>query len=288
MDKPQCNIFKNRVLFAETQKLCCPVKIGIFDSGVGGLTVLKEAYALMPQNHFVYFGDSARFPYGTKSPKTLIKYSIENSLFLLDKGVDVILIACNTASSCALEPLQRHFSVPIIDVITPAIRKGLQATHNGRIGIIGTTALVQSKTYQKRLKEESKNDLDITLFPRACPLLISLIEENFIDTAIKKAILDFYLSPLRKHGIDTLILACTHFPLIHEDIQKAIGDTVSLINPSKACAEEVFNLYKKANSSASDKSTPGQIDFYVSDDPKRFKRAGEAFLGIPIKKVHVI
>ncbi len=252
------------------------MRIGIFDSGMGGLTVLKEALKLLPNAHFIYFGDTGRFPYGTKSPKTIEQYSIENTLFLLQKQVDVVVIACNTATSIAYPTLQKHFSVPIIDVIEPAIETALKTSSSGNIGIIGTTALVQSKVYQNKLKLMP----GISLSTQACPLLISLIEEGMSDKKIKNAILDHYLKPLKKKKIDTLILACTHFPLIQEDIQEAIGQNVQIINPSTECAKRVHKLLKNTP------ETSPQIEFYVSDDPKRFKQKGEAFLGFPIHKVH--
>lgn len=254
------------------------MKIGIFDSGVGGLTVLKALTQTLPEANFVYFGDTARFPYGTKSPETLIKHSIEIVLFLLEKNVDAIVIACNTATSAALPVLQKHFSIPIIGIIEPAIEQALSSPNARCIGIIGTNALVRSQVYQQRLSQIPQ----LVYWTKACPLLIAAIEENFDNTSIKQALLDHYLKPLKQKKIDTLILACTHFPLIKEEIQNAVGSNVRLIDPSYACAEKVKNL----SLSPTDKKTP--IEFYVSDDPKRFKQAGKAFLGIPIQKVQII
>lgn len=254
------------------------MRIGIFDSGMGGLTVLKEALKLHPNAHYIYFGDTGRFPYGTKSPETIVQYSIENTLFLLQKNVDAVIIACNTATSVASPILQKHFSVPIIDVIEPAIESALSVSPTGKIGIIGSKALVNSKVYQNKLRSMPQVSLSV----KACPLLISLIEEGLNERSLKKAILEHYLKPLRKNKIDTLILACTHFPLIQEDIHEAIGKEIRLINPSKECALRAHKLLRNTPA-----ATP-QIDFYVSDDPKRFKQAGESFLGFPIHKVHLV
>jgi glutamate racemase len=251
--------------------------IGIFDSGFGGLTVLKELLQTLPQEQFIYLGDTACLPYGTKSQKTIINYTLQNCSFLVRKGAKCIVIACNTATSMALEHVQPHFSIPIIGVIDP-LMSSLRSTF--RIGILGTRATIDSKLHQTKIQH---------LFPKAhitaiaSPLLVSLIEEGWSHHPITLLAIQEYLQPLAH--IDTLILACTHFPLIQDLIQKAIGPSVSIINPALACAKATLQTLKSLNL-LSKKTAP--TEFYVTGNPTRFKELGPQFLGHPIAHVERI
>lgn len=250
-------------------------KIGLFDSGVGGLTVLKELIASMPHESYVYFGDTARFPYGGKSQDTIIRYSIENSSFLIDQGVELIAVACHTATSLALKTLQNTFSIPVLGVIEPAVEKMIATTQNKRLGVIGTRATIASGMYQTELLKQIP---DATITACACPLFVSLIEEQITSCDILRLVIKETLKPLKGKNIDTLLLGCTHYPLLADLIQEEMGPDVQLVNPAKTFTEKLKNVKLQ--------QTPkGDSQFFVSDDPERFRAIGEAFLGIPMHSV---
>jgi glutamate racemase len=207
--------------------------IGIFDSGVGGMTVARAVEQLLPELPLLYLGDIARSPYGPKSAKTIIEYSLENSRFLVAQGAKLIIIACNTASSVATERLRQEFAVPIIEVISPAVHLALQMTEKGRIGVIGTRATIRSGAYESLILQ---NHPDYRVFSTACPLLVPLVEEGWMQKRETKMILRRYLYPLRHQQIDTLVLGCTHYPLLKHLIQPRIGKQVTLIDSSVAVA----------------------------------------------------
>lgn len=207
--------------------------IGIFDSGVGGMTVAAAVEQLLPGYPLLYLGDIARTPYGPKSARTIIDYSVENSRFLVQNGAKIIVIACNSASSVATERLRREFNLPIIEVITPAIDLAIATSHTGRIGIIGTRATIRSGVYEDKIRQQSPN---CQVFSKACPLLVPLVEEGWIAKRETKMILRRYLHDLKNQQIDTLILGCTHYPLLAPLIQARIGKKVTLIDSSKATA----------------------------------------------------
>ena len=210
--------------------------IGVFDSGIGGLTVVK---ALIEKTHslsLVYLGDTARFPYGTKSAATIVRYAIENTSFLIDQGAQIIIVACNTATAVALPCLQSLFSIPVYGVIEPAALRAVKLTKNGNIGVIGTNRTIKTRSYTKailRLLPEAQ----VTAL--ACPLLVSLIEDGCPTVEIKKLIVREYLRPLLGKNIDTLLLGCTHYPLIESLIQEELGNAVTIVDPAKTCAEIV-------------------------------------------------
>ncbi|MCX7661082.1 MAG: glutamate racemase, partial [Candidatus Omnitrophica bacterium] len=197
--------------------------LGIFDSGVGGLTVVKEIKRILPYEDIVYFGDTAHLPYGAKSKETVIRLSIENILFLLKADVKLICVACNTASSVALPFIKEHFKIPLIGVIEPAVRLAINLTKNNRIGVIGTKATIQSRTYEKVIKELNPN---IEVFSYACPLFVPFVEEGYIDGWILEKIARTYLAPLKRNRVDTLILGCTHYPLLKPLISRIMGEKV--------------------------------------------------------------
>jgi glutamate racemase len=254
-------------------------KIGLFDSGVGGLTVLKELLCSMPNQSYVYFGDTARFPYGGKSQDTIIRYSIENSNFLLQQGVELIAVACHTATSLALETLQNTFHIPVLGVIEPAVEKMVATTRNKHLGVIGTRATIASGMYQKELQKKMP-DAHITAC--ACPLFVSLIEEQITNLDILRLVVKVTLAPLKDKNIDTLLLGCTHYPLLSHIIQEEMGPDVVLVNPAKTFTDKLLLI-------TAPKPGP-KVDphFFVSDDPSRFQSIGEAFLGISMPKVQRI
>lgn len=216
--------------------------IGIFDSGVGGMTVARAVEQLLPGYPLLYLGDIARTPYGTKSARTIINYSIENTGFLLQNGAKVIVIACNTASSVATELLRQEFNMPIIEVITPAIEQAMATSKTGRIGVIGTRATIRSGVYEDKIRRQSAGH---KVFSTACPLLVPLVEEGWTNKRETKMILRRYLQELKNQQIDTLILGCTHYPLLKPLIQARIGRKVSLIDSSVATALFLKNCLEK-------------------------------------------
>lgn len=207
--------------------------IGIFDSGIGGLTVARAVEQLLPRYPLLYLGDIARTPYGTKSARTITDYSVQNTRFLIENGAEIIVIACNSAASVATEKLRREFHVPILEVITPAVASALRQSRTGRIGVIGTTATIRSGAYEQMLLAGNP---DCKVFTNACPLLVPLVEEGWTAKRETKMILRRYLYPLKNQQIDTLILGCTHYPLLKHLIQPRIGKKVRLIDSSDATA----------------------------------------------------
>ncbi len=249
--------------------------IGVFDSGVGGLTVVKELMRLLPNENIVYFGDTARVPYGIKSKETIIKFSLENILFLLKQDVKTIVIACNTSSSAALPILKRHFKIPIIGVIGPGAKEAIYATRNNRIGVIATKATINSHAYEHEIKRLNPN---IKVFNQACPLLVPLAEEGWAHRKETYDIANFYLAPFKKAGIDTLILGCTHYPLLKDVFRKVLGDSVRLIDSALQVAYETKEILATEGLLSSKKGQSKYL-FYVSDELQQFKKVAKNFLG---------
>jgi glutamate racemase len=194
--------------------------IGIFDSGVGGLTVVKQIFRRLPNEEIVYLGDTARVPYGTKSPETIKRFAVENADFLMKFKVKLIVVACNTVSSTSMDILREKFSIPIVGVIKPGAEKAVQITRNNKVGIIGTYTTVKSKAYEKEIRHFSR---DVETVSKACPLFVPLVEEGWLKEEITFSIVKKYLKPLMAKKIDTLILGCTHYPLLKSVISKVIG-----------------------------------------------------------------
>lgn len=255
--------------------------IGIFDSGIGGLTAVKEITRSLPAEDIVYFGDTARVPYGTKSPATVIKFSIENALFLLRFRVKLIVVACNTSSSYSLPVLEGNFKVPVVGVITPGAEEAVRVTASGCIGIIGTRATIQSGAYEKKIKGMNPR---LRVFSRACPLFVSLVEEGWLNDRITYKIAERYLEPFKAKKIDTLVLGCTHYPLLKKVIKKVMGGDVRLIDSAKQAANYVKETLSREGILASG-GKKGKCRFYVSDEPARFAGIGERFLGQKIRFV---
>jgi len=254
--------------------------IGVFDSGVGGLTVVKELIHQLPSEDIVYFGDTARVPYGIKSKETVIKFSIENILFLLKQDVKLICVACNTVSSVALPVIKHHFKVPIVGVITSGVREAVYATKNKRIGVIGTKGTVKSRAYETQIKQL---DPGIKVITQACPLFVPFAEEGWLSGEVVEKVAREYLKPLKAYGVDTVILGCTHYPLLKAIIKKVLGNDVALIDSAKQVAIEVKKIL--AQDGILDKGHRGRHNFYVSDNPEWFRDLAKRFLGRPVNNV---
>jgi glutamate racemase len=260
--------------------------IGIFDSGVGGLTVLKAVRQRLPRESVIYLGDTARVPYGTKSRATIERYAIEDAAFLIEKGVKMIVVACNTASAMARESLRRDFNIPFLTVLGPGARAAARATRTGRIGVIATEATIESGAYERAIREAS-GDRAIEIFSRACPLFVPLVEEGETDSQVARLVAEQYLAGLRKREIDTLVLGCTHYPLLKNVIAETMGDGVTLIDSAEAVAEETAQLLEQAGRlDTSDE--PNESHFYVTDAAKRFHRIAERILGAPLQHLEAV
>lgn len=251
--------------------------VGVFDSGIGGLTVVKEIRKLLPRENIVYLGDTARLPYGTKSIEAIIEFSIQNTEFLIARGAKFIVVACYSATSAALDTIQRKFDVPIIGVIKPGVRKALEVSRTGRIGVIGTSLTIYSGAYEKAF---TKLEADCEILGRACPLFIPLVEEGWLDHPATRLVAQSYLKPLKEDGIDTLLLGCTHFPLLMPVIKKVMGD-INYVDASRAVSAELRE--KLAKKSLLNPGGKGKISIYLTDLSQNFKEIGERFLGEPMK-----
>lgn len=257
--------------------------IGIFDSGVGGLTVLKEIYKLLPNENLIYLGDTARVPYGIRSPETVIKYSLQCAEFLYKKGIKLLVVACNTSSSISIETLRKNFDIPIIGVIEPGAKTALTITKNNKIGVIGTEATIKSKAYPLTIK--SLKD-DVFVISKACPLFVPIVEEGILEGAIADLIIEKYLMEIKESGIDTLILGCTHYPLLKKSIKKYMKE-INLVDSAEAVAQDVKRLLIENNLLNTRKTENTKI-FYVTDAPDRFKKIGEIFLNFEIDNISKI
>jgi glutamate racemase len=255
--------------------------IGVFDSGIGGLTVVKRIASALPTEDIVYFGDTARVPYGSKSNSTVIEYSIQDAKFLINKNVKAIVVACNTSSSVAIEELKKKFHLPVIGMIEPGARFAISSTRNGRIGVIGTRATIKNKAYSLEIK---KLNPDVEVFEKACPLFVPLAEEGWITHKAAYDIAGEYLKEFKNLEIDTLVLGCTHYPILAKVIQDVIGENVKLVDSGIASAEVVKNELDRYDLHTN-KFSMGNQQFYVSDIPLKFKEVAGLFLGKEITDV---
>ncbi|ACH37306.1 glutamate racemase [Citrifermentans bemidjiense Bem] len=249
--------------------------IGIFDSGVGGLTVLKEVVRALPQEDTIYLGDTARVPYGTKSPETVVRYSRQITRYLLSRDIKVLVVACNTASAVALSALQQEFSIPIVGVIEPGARAAAAVTKSGKVGVIGTTATVASSAYTKAIKRINP---EIEVVSRACPLFVPLAEEGWVDNEVARLTAGIYLEDLKKHGVDTLVLGCTHYPILRKVIAEVMGPEVTLVDAAEQTALTVAGILAEQGL-LRPKGERGNHHYYVTDIPAGFIRIGNRFLG---------
>ena len=252
--------------------------IGIFDSGVGGLTVVKQILKELPGENIVYFGDTARVPYGTKSKDTITHFAMQDVRFLLSFNVKLIVVACNSVSSNSIDILKDRFTLPIIGVIDTGAEGACRHTKNKNIGIIGTDATIESNAYQKKIEEICSTE---KLFARSCPLFVPLAEEGFTEGKIPEMIAEKYLNGIKDKHVDTLILGCTHYPLLSNVIQKVMGNEVTLVDPGMEVAKRV-KRYLIENEIYNDSTYSGDSKFYLSDIPRHFEKVAENFLGGPI------
>jgi len=257
--------------------------IGVFDSGVGGLTVAREIMRQLPGESIVYFGDMARVPYGTKSKDTVISFSRQIVKFLQEKKVKAIVIACNTASAFALSELAKEVDIPVIGVISPGAKAANEKTVNGRIGVIATEGTVSSGMYSKVIKSINP---ELEVFQKACPLFVPLVEEGWLYDSITIEVADRYLHDLLSYDIDTLVLGCTHYPLIRRTIQKVVGENVSLVSPAYETAKELERILIENNIVSG--SECGKYEFYVSDNADRFKKLALSILPCDIDMVGLV
>ncbi|RJO65357.1 MAG: glutamate racemase [Candidatus Omnitrophota bacterium] len=248
--------------------------IGVFDSGVGGLTVVKELMRQVPNEDIIYFGDTARVPYGIKSKDTVIRFSIEDALFLLNQGVKLICVACNTVSSVALPVIKSHFKVPIVGVIVPGAKEAVYATRNKKVGVIGTRGTIRSRAYENEIR---KLDPKVKVTALACPLFVPFVEEGYLKGKVVKEVASGYLAPLKKAGVDTLILGCTHYPLLKSVIKEVMGQHITLIDSAQQVAMEVKKILELEGMTSTKRR--GKCKFYVSDNPEWFQGLARSFLG---------
>lgn len=281
--------------------------IGVFDSGIGGLTVLKEIFRELPGEGTIYLGDTARVPYGIRSGETVVKYSLEMSDFLVGKGIKLLVIACNTASAFALAAIKERYSVPVIGVIEPGAKKAIRATRSKKIGIIGTEGTIRSNSYvnaisalhgkrSSAVKEHGTKHFDryfevgvddLTLFTKACPLFVPLVEEGWESNEVAVLAAERYLSGLKREPIDTLVLGCTHYPLLKNVIGEVMGEAITLIDSATETVREISEALARYDMKGSTSSKPTRM-FYVTDTAERFVRVGERFLGRKIEHIEKI
>ncbi|MEO0293074.1 MAG: glutamate racemase [candidate division WOR-3 bacterium] len=255
--------------------------IGVFDSGIGGLTVVKEIRKVLPKEAIIYFGDSARVPYGTKSKETILRFAREDVKFLQRFNVKVIVAACFSVSSNALEELRKETSIPIIGMIGPGINNILEKSYK-KIGIIGTQATITSKTFERVLKNKLKG---IKIYSKACPLFVPLVEEGWFSGKVPELVAEEYLAPLLDNNIEALILACTHYPLLYPTIKKIIGEKVDIIEPGKEVAIFLKKFLENNNLIGFGRNS---LSLYFSDIPRDFRKIIKNFLGTYPRKIHLV
>jgi glutamate racemase len=256
--------------------------IGVFDSGLGGLTSVRELFRVLPAESVVYFGDTARLPYGSKSKETVTRFALEIAHFLERQNIKCLLVACNTASSLALEALQRRLEVPVVGVIEPAVHAAVAASPHGRIGVVGTLGTVGSGAYPEaigRLKPGA------AVISRACPLFVPLVEENWLQHPVTRTVAEEYLAELRGANLESLILGCTHYPLIAPLLAELMGPGVLLIDSGAEAAREVARLLGERGQLS---AGPTEHHFFISDEPRHFKRIALSFLGRELPPVTVV
>lgn len=263
-------------------KNICDAPIGVFDSGVGGLTVAREIMRNIPEEHIVYFGDTARVPYGSKSRNTILRYSRQIIRFLKTRQVKAIVVACNTASAYALEEIRKELEIPIIGVVKPGAKVACQATRNGNIGVIATDATIQSGIYTDFIRDQ---DSGIQVIGKACPLFVPLVEEGWLDDPVTVQIAERYLQEMKESNIDTLILGCTHYPLLRSTVGEIMGTRVQLVNPAYETALELKRLLKDEglSNSGTGREETDRYQFYVSDASEKFIQVANSIIPYDIE-----
>jgi len=260
-----------------------PRPIGVFDSGIGGLTVVKALRDLLPHENIYYLGDTARVPYGPKSPETVQRYAVELAGMLMRKNAKALVVACNTVSSVALPLLAKRFPVPVVGVIEPGARAALQATRNRHIGVIGTRATIRSGAYEKALRASDNN---VRVSSRACPLLVPLIEEGLLDDDVTDRMIARYLEPLFGDGIDTLVLGCTHYPLLTAAIARTLRGDVVLVDSAQNCARAVEEMLNRQSLRAA-LSNPGELHVALTDPADNFLNIARDALQLSFGEIEV-
>ena len=258
--------------------------IGVFDSGIGGLTVAHEIMRQLPHEQVVYLGDTARVPYGPKSPDTVRRYARQITAFLLEQDVKAIVVACNTATAHALQELRSELEVPVVGVIEPGARAAVAASHGGHIGVIGTAGTIRSGAYERAILAL---DPGAQVSVRACPLFVPLVEEGWVDHPVTQQVAREYLAPLCAQGISSLVLGCTHYPLLKSVLSRTLGPRVTLIDSAAETAAEIGRVLRQYALEASPSGTAPAHRFVASDDPNQFLTLGQRFLGGAIDRVDV-
>ncbi len=258
--------------------------IGVFDSGIGGLTVVRALMERLPFENIVYFGDTARVPYGVKSVETIAHYTTQIAQFLLEKNVKLLIIACNTMAAVAAQTVRDMSPVPVLDVIEAGAWAAVQASKTHQIGVIGTPTTVNSNTYARAIHSLTQ---DARIYSQACPLFVPLVEEGWLDHAVTRLTAQEYLKPVIAEHIDTLVLGCTHYPLIKPLLQEVMGDGVKLVDSAEAMANRTAALLTELNLANTSHALP-RYEYYVTDVPVKFQTIGERFLGRSLSHLHVV
>lgn len=275
----QSNVFHTNVVY--TTSVC--TAIGVFDSGFGGLTVLKALLEAAPGADYLYFGDTARLPYGSKSVETVARYACEAAKFLEQQGAEMLVIACNTATALAIDQIRKASSVPVVGVIEPGAQQAKRASREGKVVVIGTDATVSSHAYQKALSA-----LNVEAREKACPLLVPLVEEGWVDHAVTEQVARIYLNEAFSDGFsdaDVLLLGCTHYPLLKPLLQRIAPEHVTLVDSAASTALAVQNALKGNSLESKEAGKPGQVKFFVTDSAEKFHRLGSSFLGQKIVNI---
>lgn len=260
--------------------------IGVFDSGVGGLTVVREIIRQLPDENIVYFGDTARVPYGSKSKNTIIRFSEQIIRFLKTKQVKAIVIACNTASALALDAVRDEFDVPILGVVIPGARAAVVATTNGKVGVVGTEATVQSGMYTKVIQEMNP---EIEVIEKACPLFVPLVEEGFKEHHVTQEVIDYYLDSMKKTDIDAMILGCTHYPLLRSKIRAYMGEKIQIVNPAYETAMDLRELLiEKDMENDGTATAASRYEFFVSDAAEKFRKFANTVMPFDVPETNVV
>lgn len=260
--------------------------VGVFDSGVGGLTVVREIIRQLPNENIVYFGDTARVPYGSKSKNTIIRFSEQIIRFLKTKQVKAIVIACNTASALALDAVRDEFDVPIMGVVIPGARAAVEATRNQKVGVVGTDATVQSGMYTKVIRQMNP---EIQVIEKACPLFVPLVEEGFKEHVVTQEIIEYYLESMKATDIDAMILGCTHYPLLRSKIRAYMGEKIQIVNPAYETAMDLKLLLKELDMENDSSEMSGSwYQFYVSDAAEKFRRFANTVMPFDVPETNVV
>lgn len=257
--------------------------LGVFDSGLGGLSVVRALWNQLPSESIVYFGDTGRFPYGTRSPDVIRRFSRQNAAFLLERGCKAVVVACNTASAHALSDLQTHLTVPVVGVVEPGVEAALAAHHGGRLGLLATSGTVASRAYENALKARRP---ELELVSVAAPLFVALVEEGWTNTQATELIAREYTKSFSPGAFDAVILGCTHFPLLRPVLSRVLGPKVSLVDAAEATAGKVARVLREA-SLAQVGGTP-KHEYFVSDGPEKFETLGPLFLGTQVEPPRVV